>query len=1108
MSIASFGVNKPVPVNLLMIGILLAGVILGLSLRREFFPEMDPDHAMVRIPYPGASPEEIEETLAIKVEDKLAELDEIDEMRTTLSEGGGGILIKFREGVGDVDKAVDDVEQALDSLTDLPDESETIQVSLFENKLPVIRTVVFGELDEEVLKSTIRTVRDDLRSLPGMGEAMVEGVRDYEIRVDVQSHALLQHGISLPQVADTIRSWMTDVPGGTVRTATGDVKVRTMGVAGRAEAIRQIVLSADAQGPSVCVGDIAAVTESFVDQQIINRYNGLPAAALIVFKVGDQDIVTMAEMVRAYVDGRNGEPFAPSGIRERLAVASWMSEDSAKEMKTDRLRAWELGASSTQPLPSGAQLDVNTDLARFVESRLELLTRNACYGATLVFLTLLFFLNWRVALWVGMGLLTAMMGTLVLMSVSGITLNLLTMFGLIVVLGLLVDDAIVVSENIQTRNDRGEPALTAAIKGTHQVHWPVIATVLTSIVAFLPLTFIRGQIGDMLGALPYVVACALAMSLVESLLILPSHIGHTLAKRAQKRPGLLTTHIRRAEKWRDHVLLDRLVPLYARLLTAALKRRYLSVAIAVAALIMSFGLVAGGRVTYIFLPRSDAESFVINVKMPVGTAVARTTEAADKIERAVRSQPETLNISTAVGITANYETGVVDAVSPHVAQIYVELKAVEARDRESAQIIGSIRDRLKGKLDEVDRMTYAPLSGGPGGRDISIQVSGDNPGKVDAAVAKLKRVLSGFEGIYDLADDSDRGQLEMRVNLKPGASAMGFTTGDVARQVRGFLYGIDAHVFAERREDIDVRVRIDEKSRRSLVAIQNCWLISPTGQSVPLGEIADVTESTSYASIKRVDRKRAVTVSADTAPGISPETIVAQLVSPAKSQSGDIGLSPLDQLKAEFPDLKIEYAGRQEQQADAFASLPYGFLAAVVMNYVILAWLFSSYTQPLVVMLVIPFAFIGSVLGHMFLGYDMTFLSLIGFVALSGIVVNDSLILVQFYNVERGHGSSVFDSLVAAGRARMRAILLTTITTVLGLTPLILERSFQAKFLIPMAISLAAGLIAATMVVLIVVPCFLLILDDLKATAHFLWHGIPRPAPPVAEDSESAPAPV
>ncbi len=1085
MSLVRFGVNKPVPVNLLMIVILLAGAVLGLSLRREFFPESDPDQALITLPYPGATPEELEQTLAIKVEDKLADLDEVKELRTTLSEGGGGITVEFREGV-DVDDAVDEIERAVDSLLDLPEESETIQVSLFEPRLPVIRVVIYGDLDERTMKQAIRGVRDDLRSLPNMGEVLVEGVRDYEIRVDVAHDALLEQRISLPQVAEAIRNWMTDVPGGTVRSKTGNVRVRTMGVAERAGAIRQIVIRADAQGRAVRVDDIAQVAESFVDEQVITRFNGQAATALTVFKVGDQDIVNMARMVRAYVDGRQGKPLVWRGL-ERLRGS-------------DRHRAWELGSLSPRPLPPGARIAPTTDLARFVEGRLGLLLRNASYGAVLVFFALLLVLNWRAATWVGMGLLTALMGTLVLMSFADITLNLLTMFGLIVVLGLLVDDAIVVSENIQTRYDQGEPPLTAAVQGTEQVFWPVVATVLTSIVAFVPLTFIRGHIGDLLGALPLVVACALSMSLIEALLILPSHMGHSLAKRDRSHPTRFIGMIRRAERWRDHIVLDRLVPLYGRALTVALRFRYISVAVALGILIVSVGLVKGGRLEFTFFPDTDSETIIIDIRMPIGTPIERTNLAVARIEQAAQAQPETKSVASVIGQRSNIDTGLADAFAPHVAQMFVELKYVEQRDRESSQVIASIREALKGKLDEVERIGFSEIAGGPGGQDISIRVSGEDVAQIDAAVAELKQMLSGFDGVYDIADNNDLGQLELQINVNPDAQAQGFSTSEVARQVRGFLYGIDAHVFAAEQEDIDVRVRLDEQTRRSLFAIQNCWVISPAGQPVPLSEIATISESETYATIRRINRKRAVTVTADTAPGTNPETIVATLKTPltqGPSRSGmnfskPVGPSPVDALRLRYPMIDVQFVGRQEQLTDAFASLPIGFMAALVMIYLILAWLFSSYLQPIVVLLAVPFAFIGVVGGHLLLGYQLTFLSLIGFVALSGIVVNDSLILVQFFNKQRLTGMNIFDSLVVAGRARLRAILLTTITTVLGLTPLILEQSFQAKFLIPMAISIAMGLISATVLVLVVLPCFILLLDDLKAAGYFLWHGVAR----------------
>jgi HAE1 family hydrophobic/amphiphilic exporter-1 len=1096
MSLTEYGVRNPVVVNLLMLAILVSAVVLGSQLRREFFPESDPDQAMVTLPYPGASPEEIEQSLAIKVEDKLFEVDEVRELRTTLSEGGGGIVVEFREGVN-ARFAYDEVDRALSELTDLPQEAERITVQLFEPRIPVIRVAVFGDMDEAVLKRSIRAVRDDLRTLPGMGEIVIEGVRDYEVRIDVQNDAMLKLGVSLPQIADTVGAWMREVPGGTVRTATGDIKVRTMGVAERAAAIRDLVLRATPDGRIIKVGDVAEVTESFIDERIINRFNGQPAATLTIFKVGQQDIVQIAEMTRAYVDGRRGLPFHARGF-ERL-------------MPGPRQQAWELGHRSPNALLPEAQVALTSDLARFVEGRLELLTRNALYGATLVFLTLLLFLNWRAAFWVGMGLVIAIGGTIVAMYTLDITLNLLTMFGLIVVLGLLVDDAIVVGENIQTMHDKGTPALVAAIEGTRRVKWPVIATIATSIVAFMPLTFIRGRIGDLLGALPVVVAVALLVSLIEALFILPSHMGHTLRKRDASKPSRATRYIRAAEGFRDRVFFDRVVPAYESLLRFCLRFRYGTIAVGVAAVIVSLGMVAGGHVVFTFLADDDAETIVIDVRMPIGTPIDRTEQIVRRIEEAAQAQPETLNVAVQVGQATNIDTGAADAFAPHVAQMFVELVFVEDRDRESSQVIDSIRQALGGQVDEADRVRFTEISGGPGGADISLRVAGDDPEELTTVADAIKRLLAQFDGVYDIHDDQDLGQLELRWTVNASGAALGFTASDVARQVRGALYGIEAHTFAADQEDIDVRVRLDEPTRRSLFAIENLWLVSPQGDPVPLSEIADLEESETYASIRRVDRRRTVTVTADTAPWLSPESIVQQIVSPSTEMRyrlgfipyrASVGPSPLDELRAAHPRIGITFAGRQEQLGDAFDSLPWGFAAALLMIYVILAILFSSYLQPIIVLLAVPFSIVGVVWGHLLFGYDMTFLSLIGFVALSGIVVNDSLILVEFFNEMRHKGMDLLESLVAAGKARIRAILLTTLTTTLGLMPLLLEQSFQAKFLIPMAISISMGLVSATALVLLLLPCFIMAFGDLRRLGYFMWHGEATTLPPMSRRVE------
>lgn len=1058
-----FGVTRPVPVRLLMMATLVGGVFAALNLRREFFPETNPDGVRITLPYPGATPEEIEESMARKVEDAVAELDEVDEITTNISEGGGGLLVKFRSGV-DVGEGRDEVERAVEALTDLPEDAEEIRVIEFEPQIPAIMLTLFGDADEEVLKRGIRQVADDLRTLPGMGDIVISGTRQYEVRVDVNEAALLKHGVSLPQVADAIRAWMNDVPGGAARTSTGNINVRTLGVAEQAEAMRRIVVKSSPDGGSLRVGDIAVIREDFVDDQVERRFNRHPAASITVFKTGKQDAVDISDMVKAYAAGRRGESFTPR-LKERIF-------DSSRE------QAWRLGASHPDPLP--AELLTHSELSRFIEGRLQLLSDNAIQGAVLIFLTIFIAMSLRTAWWVMWGLTTALCGTLILMWAFDVTLNLLTMFGLLITLGMLEDDAIVASENIQSRFDKGDPPMQAAIRGAEQVFWPVIGTVTTTIVAFLPLMFVRGRIGDLLGALPWVVLFSLLVSVVETMTVLPSHMAHSLEKRVRNvRPNIVGRSLRWFEAWRDSVLIRWVIDHYARFMRLTLEYRYISTAVAIATLVISLGLVAGGRVEFTFLPESDSETIVVDMRMPIGTAISDTRATLAMIEQATAAQPEVNTISANVGQRVNADSGLADGAASHVGQLFIELKPVEQRDKESSMVIASIRQAL-GDVSAAENIRFSEISGGPGGPDITIEVTGDDDASSLAVVDRLKTLLGEFDGVHDIADDNYDSQRELQIELKPGAAALGFTVADVARQVRGALFGLEPHVFSARREDIKVRVRLEEASRQNLGTIDNLWVISPAGRGVPLCEIASVSESRSFATIRRIDRQRAITVTADTDPGTNPEQITAAIA------------PEVERLQREHPTAKIHFAGRQEDLADAFASLPYAFGAALVFIYMILAILFSSYTQPLLVMLAIPYSLIGVIWGHYLLGFQITFLSLIGFVALTGVVVNNSLILIEFYNEKRKEGLNLRDALLQAGRDRLRPIVLTSITTFLGLMPLVYETSFQAKFLIPMAIAISYGLVSSTVLTLAVLPCFVVILDDLKRLAHYLWHGQPR----------------
>ena len=1075
MNIAEFGVRKPVVANLIMWTIVGAGIIFGMNLRREFFPEVQSTIVNISAPYPGASPDEVERSLAIKIEDRVAEMDDVDELNSVITEGAVTITVEFDNDV-DIDVALDEVKREIDALQDLPEESEDITLAKFEPSMPVIDLTLFGYADERTMKDTLRRIRDDLLKLPGMGDIQISGVRTNEISVEVDPSALVEHGLSLTTVAARVRESMTEIPGGTIRSSTANVSIRTTGTDEKVDEVRNIVVKTLPGGHQVLLSDIADVSYGFQDVDLRLRFNNEPAMGLTCFAKGEQDVITIADMVKAYRLGRIRADL-DYRLSERIAL---LGEARNPDAVPGRVQAYRAGLA--RPPIAENNLATDNDLSRFISQRLDLLSRNAFWGALLVFGTLLLLLAPRVALWVTIGLTVAVLGTLAVMSWIGITLNLLTMFGLIVVLGLLVDDAIVVAENITAHWERGASPLQAAIKGTNQVTWPVIATVLTSIAAFWPLRLIEGQLGDQMGLLPIVVVCALAVSLLESLLILPSHMGHSLdrAERRQARRTFMHRISDAATRTRVRVLQGFLVPRYEILLRTCLKHRYLTIVCALGVLIASSGMVVGKRLPFTFLVSADSEILLAELTMPVGTPIDRTDSVVRRIEEAMLKQPEVMTAYSGIGARQSIEGG--DFVAqPHLAQIFVELKPVEERmaeeGRRSDEIVTAIFREL-GELSEASSFRIEEIGGGPTGADITLAVVGDSIDDIHRVVEAVEAELERTEGVYGVANDADAGQREMRFSLKPHARELGFTDQNVATQLRGAVYGIEAYTYAGVREDVDVRVMLDRPTRRSMAALEQTFIFTPDGQPIPLTEVVDVEEETGYATIRRLDRERAVTVSADVDSAVSNTEDITAALQPV-----------FRELMQTYPDIQILPRGRQEQMKEAFSTLPVGMLTAVALIYVILAWLFSSFLQPMVILTAVPFALVGVIWGHILLGYEATFLSLIGLVALIGIVVNDSLIFMEFYNEQRRHGHPLHEALVNSGKARLRAIMLTTVTTVLGPSPLMLEQSFQARFLIPMAITISFGLIAATVVTLIILPSLLHIGDDLRRLLHLLWTG-------------------
>ncbi|MCA9288768.1 MAG: efflux RND transporter permease subunit [Phycisphaerales bacterium] len=1084
MSLSSFGVRKPVVANLFMWAVIGFGIVFGVNLRREFFPEIRADRVLITVPYPGASPDEIEQSLVIKIEDRIEGLRGVDEINSTIFEGVATISVEF-DGSVDFESALAEVKREVDALQDLPERAERITVAKFEPNLPAVILTLYGPGDEAAMKRAMREMREDLRSLPGMGDVAISGTRRDEIGVEVRPEAMLEHRVSLPVAAARVREAMQELPGGTVRTPTANVPVRTVAAQERTSEIRGIVVAAGQDGRRVTLGEIASVESGFADVDVITRLNGERAMSMTVFKVGDEDAVTMADLVKAYAAGRSGESID-------LRPGERLSQEGARAT-VPRIMAYELGRlrHDQQALPG--RLAITTDLARFITGRLELLTRNALSGAALVFLTLMLMLNWRAAFWVTGGMGISILGTLAAMFFLGVTLNLLTMVGLIIVVGILVDDGIVVSENILTWRREGLSPIKAAIRGAEEIAWPVTGTVTTTIVAFLPLALIEGRIGDMLAALPMVVSIALGVSLIEVLFVLPAHLAHSMeaSERRQRegRPSLID----RAEAWfgkrREHVLENIFTPAYLWVLAPALRHRYLTLCVAFGTIVISLGMVGGGRVPFTFLASSDAETINGELRMPIGTPAVRTDEVARRIESAALALDEVKSVFVNVGGVGSLDGNSPPSSGAHLAQIILELHPVELRERTSEQVITALRHTL-GEMTGVKSFRLEEIGGGGSGPDINLGLVGSDPDALLATAAEVRKLLIDFEGVFDVADDADTGQREARFVLRPGASELGFTQANLGEQIRAMVYGLEPYTFAGDREDIDVRVTIPVEDRRSLGQIESMHVFTPAGQPVPLGEVVEFESADSFASIRRLNRERIITVTADVDQARSnPEEVVAALMGQRGAASGADALPTIPEILARHPGVRLEVRGRQKDQAESFATLPVAMLAAASMIYVLLAWLFGSYTQPLVILTAVPMAVIGMVWGHFVLGYTMTILSLIGFIALAGIVVNDSLVFIKFYNTRRGEGESPLQAAMATGKARLRAIMLTTLTTVLGMAPLILEQSFQAQFLIPMAITIAGGLISATALTLIVLPSLLLILDDVGRVLVFLWTG-------------------
>lgn len=1027
--IAEAAVENPVAIHLLSLLILVGGLVSYYAMPREIFPEFSRNRVRVTTVYPGAAPEDVEELISVEVEDAIDAVSDVETIESTSQEGISWVSAYVARG-GDLDRVLQDMDRAVAAIDDLPEEAEEPVVEEVKTQFPVITLSVYGDVDELALKDLIRPIRRRMEAVPGVANVRPSGLRDLEWRIEVDPEALLRFDLTLEDVARALAAHNLNLPAGLIEREGDEVILRTKGETETPAQIEGVVLRALPDGAHVRIGDVARVTRGFERAQTYGRYDGKPALNLTALKDESGDILEISAAVR------------------------------------------ELAARLD--LPPGVEAAVHTDLSVFLNSRLQTMKNNAFSGFFLVMLSLCVLLNWRMAGLVALGIPLAFLVTFAGMLAFGYSINMMSLFALILILGMLVDDAIIVTENIYRRIEEGEPPATAAVRGTAEVARPVLATILTTISAFMPMLLTPGEMGQWMSQVPVVVTLCLLGSLIECFAVLPCHVAEFA--RPPDRP----------QETRFH----RFLGVWERVVRRALRARYVVIAATLGVSIVLV-TVAASQLQFVLFGKFESDTYFLNFELPTTTSLDETSERARVLEDAVLALPETERaaVITNIGLSA-IDVNRADLGS-HLGQVVFNLTPAGARERSATEIVDALRAEVA-DAPGFTKLEFKGLQAGPGGAAIEVALEGDDFEALRAAAEEVKGWLLGQTGVHDVFDDWAPGKAELEVRVDPEAGqALGLTTAAVALQVRDAFQGREATTVRRLDEDVPLVVRFPEEDRSFRRTLEELWLTTPTGAQVPFAAVAHVREGRGLAKIVRGDRRRAVTVLAD--------------VDTAKANALEVN----ERLRKRFEaplrrergvDLKIK--GQRREAEESMRGLMQAFGLAVLLIYFILGTQFRSFAQPLFVMVAIPFGVDGILVGHMLLGKDLSFLSMMGLVATSGIVVNDSLVLVDLVNRLRRDGVSTLEACVRGSVRRLRPILLTSATTILGLTPLAFFASGQARFLSPMAISIVFGIGFATGLTLVMIPCLYLILEDVKgALARLLW-GAPAPeAAPAGADA-------
>ncbi|MDA7505199.1 efflux RND transporter permease subunit [Verrucomicrobia bacterium] len=1025
--------------NLLMVAILMAGLnTLFKRIPTEVFPEFELDMISVSVPYRGSTPAEVEESIVVKIEESIQDIQGIKKITSTAAEGAGSVNIEVDKGY-DSRELLDDIKNRVDSINSFPVETEKPVFNFAKPRGEVITVVLAADMNEHDLRTLGEQIRDEIINLPSITQVALQAVRPYEISIEVSEETLQQYGLTLEGIAQAIRFSSIDLPAGAIKTQGGEFLLRTKGQAYVGADFEEIVLITRGDGTRLTLGDVADINDGFEETPLFARWNGKPSVMIAVSRVGDQNAIDLANTVKAYLAERRSS------------------------------------------LPEGVDLEFWNDRSKIVIGRINTLVSSALQGGALVFIVLALFLRLSLAIWVCVGIPVAFMGAIAFMPQLGVTINIISLFGFILVLGIVVDDAIVTGENIFSHLQKGDDPTDAAIIGTQEVSVPVIFGVLTTVAAFVPIMMIDGFRGKIFAQIPLVVIPVLLFSLVESKLILPAHLKHLRIR--NRKPSQLNP-LSRFQRFFADGMESFARKIYRPFLEMAMKNRYMTLSVFMGVCIVLFTMLLSNRMMFVFFPRVPTERLTVRLTMPQGTPsevtqkhINRILEVANQLkQRDDFKEPSTgesviVNVMDVVGASGLTGGRSRKAGMTNVGEVAMNITPPEDRELPltSQEIVGEWRKSI-GPISGAQELSFRAEIG-RASDPIDIQLTGPSFDDLQAASKEVKARLLQYPDLFDISDTFENGKPELKMKIKPEAELLGLTMTDLARQARQSFFGSEAQRIQRGREDVRVMVRYPLRERSSLSNLESMRVRTPTGQEVPFSAVANMEQGRSFSTITRIDRNRTIRVTADA----NKEETNLQII-----QEDVLNFMPA--IVSKYNGMNFSLEGEAREQRESFSSVWLGSVFVLFAIYSLLAIPFKSYIQPLIVMSVIPFGLGGAIIGHLIMGHNLSMMSVLGMLALSGVVVNDSLVLVDYINRKRREGVDLMEAVRNAGVARFRAIMLTSITTFAGLVPILWEKSTQAQFLIPMAISLGWGILFATFITLLLVPINYLLLEDLQRT--------------------------